>query len=273
MKKKEIQENGDSEEKIDGGEFVEDSTPEPEGTVEEQEATAPEQEEKLFDQESANKAFIRNKQKLREEAKAKEAAEAKAAELAKELAKYKETGRPEIPESPDPFDDGFEEKTKERDEAIKAAAIYDREKEAKKEAERHKIEAVKTQQLEKDRKLLEKYGARVKELGLDPDEQAKKENILDAYVSDPDLARYLIGHEDGPLAVSFLVENHMEMEKIGGMGSMEAAVYIATNVIPNAQKLKPEITKTPDPLFIPSGKGAPVTSENDKYMQGGQFVE
>jgi hypothetical protein len=56
------------------------------------------------------------------------------------------------------------------------------------------------------------------------------------------------------------------------MDSLSAAGYIATSVLPNAQKLKPETTQTPEPLDIPDGKGAPEVNPNDEYMKGGQFV-
>jgi hypothetical protein len=62
------------------------------------------------------------------------------------------------------------------------------------------------------------------------------------------------------------------MEKIAGMTSMQAAVYVSSEIVPKSQTLKPETTKTPAPLDIPEGKGAPEHDPNEKYMTGGQFV-
>ena len=264
----EVKENEESE--IEG-EFIEDSAKVVE-TVEEPEETVEKQEEKIFDQESANKAFIKNKQKLNEERAEKQRLAKEKADLEAELAKFKNTGRPNIPEIPDPYDDDYEDKVKIRDEAIASAAAYDLNKANIEKEHQTQAELAAKNAQEADQKLLNDYAENVKNAGIDDAEMIKRETVVASYIQDRELSRHIMSLEDAPHIVSFLAANPTEAEKLSNMNPINAGVYIATNVLPNAQKLKPETTKTPEPLDIPSGKGAKTPDPNDKYMSGGEFI-
>jgi hypothetical protein len=226
-------------------------------------------EEKLFDQEAANKAFIENKKKVRAAEEAAQTAKDEAEELKAKLAKYEEGKRPEIPDMPDQFDDDFDEKVKARDEAIIAANEFDNQQKVVEQAKLTEQQEELKRQGEERTAILDTYATRVKDFGLDEAEMFDKENIVDAYIKDPGLVRYMLSHEEGPLVVSYLSENPREMEKIAKMPTADAAIYVSTNVLPNAQKMKPETTKAPAPLDIPEGKGA--KEGEDPALEGAVF--
>jgi hypothetical protein len=227
------------------------------------------EEKKLFDQEAANKAFIENKKKVRAAEEAAKEAKAKADELAAKLAKYEEGKRPEVPDMPDQFDDDFEEKVKARDEAIIKANEWDNQQKIAEQAKLDKQQEALKKQTEEREAILDTYNDRLKTFGLDEKEMVAKENVVDAYIKDPGLVRFLLSHEDGPLTIAYLSENPREMEKIAGMDTANAAVYVSMNILPNAQKMKPEITKAPPPLDIPEGKGA--KEGEDPALEGAVF--
>lgn len=215
-----------------------------------------EDEDKLFNQEAANKAFIENKKKVRAAEEATQTEKTRADELQAKLAKFEEGKRPDIPEMPDQFDDDFEAKVKERDEAIIAANEFDGQQKIADQAVLDEQQATLKKQGEEYVAILDGHNARAEAFGLDEKERVAQENIVDAYIKDPGLVRFLFSHEDGSLAIAYLSENPREMEKIAGMPTAHAAVYVSMNVIPNAQEMKPKTTKAPDPLDIPEGKGA-----------------
>ncbi len=81
---------------------------------------------------------------------------------------------------------------------------------------------------------------------------------------------YLLSDENGPLTVLYLSQNLTEMEKISKMSETEAAVHIATKIVPLAVKLKPKKTNAPDVPYSPSGKG--VQNHEDPNLEGCTFT-
>ena len=229
--------------------------------------------ETLFNQEAANKAFIENKKKVRAAEEATQTEKTRADELQAKLAKFEEGKRPDIPEMPDQFDDDFEVKVKARDEAIIAANNFDNQQKVADQAVLDQQQETLVKQGEERKVILDTYNDRITAFGLDEKEMIAKENIVDAYIKDGELVRYLLSHEDGPLAVSYLSENPREMEKIAGMSTANAAVYVSTNVLPKAQEMKPKTTKAPDPLDIPGGKEGTGGKEGDDPALDGAIIE
>ena len=225
-------------------------------------------EEKLFDQEAANKAFIKNKQKLREEQKQKEAALKEAEELKKRLAEFEREKEPEVPNMPDPFDDDFEKKVAERDEAIRKAVAYQQKQEFLREQKSNELKKQQEERESHTKKVLDTYRERVKEVGFTEEEQIKNENVIAAYIQDQSIAEFILSNDDGPLLIKALAENPVELERIAHMNAMQAAVYITNIVAPNAKKLRPQTTKTPAPAKIQHGSGY---VKEDPLIAGAHF--
>lgn len=293
--KDEIQADGDSEVKVNEGASFEDGEESsvPEQTTGENQDGKPtdesqakdgkepgsdddkksEDEDKLFNQEAANKAFIENKKKVRAAEEATQTEKTRADELQAKLAKFEEGKRPDIPEMPDQFDDDFEVKVKARDEAIIAANEFDGQQKIADQAVLDEQQATLKKQGEEYVVILDGHNARAEAFGLGEKERVAQENIVDAYIKDPGLVRFLLSHEDGSLAIAYLSENPREMEKIAAMPTADAAVYVSMNVIPNAQEMKPKTTKAPDPLDIPGGKEGTGGKEGDDPALAGATFE
>ena len=70
--------------------------------------------------------------------------------------------------------------------------------------------------------------------------------------------------------VQYLGSNPLEAEKLSGMGVIEAALYINNSVLPEAEKLKPKQTKTPDPPPVTEGRGGTVENRSE-FLSGVKF--
>ncbi len=253
-----------NDEPNDGFEF---EPGESENTGQDQE-TDSQPEEKLFDQEAANKAFIKNKQRLREEQKQKEAALKEADELKKRLEEFEKEKEPTIPPIPDQFDDDYDQKIAERDEAIRKAVAFQQKQTFLQEQKNNEIKKIQEQRESHTKKVLNSYRERVKEIGFTEEEQIKNENVIAAYIQDQSIAEFILSSDNGPLVVKSLAENPVELERISQMSPMQAAVYITNVVSPNASKLKPQTTKTPPPADIQYGSGY---KKEDPLIAGAHF--
>ena len=241
------------------------------------EAKPEENTDKLFNQEAANRAFIKKKKQLNAERQAKAELEKKLAEREAELEKLQTGGRPELPEIPDQYDVSEEEYQAAIDkwkEANRQQILFNERQRQSEEAEKNRILEAQRKQQEETQKKIDGFYGRVEELGYQKDDMIKKENILVNYLTDGqnvrvDLAMHVVGREDAPLIVDYLSQNPKQLEAISQMNDMSAAAYIASEIAPKAQKLKPETTKTPPPLEVDGGKTKP---EQNKWLEGGTFL-
>lgn len=170
-----------------------------------------------------------------------------------------------IPELPDAFDPEYDTKMQLRDEALK--------KHAEKEAQRAYDQRLKDDQAKKDSEAeREKLIGHVNNMydsaekaGISKEDLQKADNTVAMFIRDKGLATFIISHEKAPLIVNHLANNISELEKIGQMNPIQAAAHIATSIIPVAEKFKPNLPKTPDPIEIPTGKKK---GGNNPYLEG-----
>lgn len=201
----------------------------------------------------------------RREAEEKLEAERLAREKAeRELMQLKEPQRPEVPPIPDPYDDNFEAKMAEREQAIAAQAVYDRDKaareymtqlqqkEAQEKAQQEFVQSVTT------------YSERAKNLGISPVElEAAGDKVARYGVSD-DIVNHILHDKQGPQVTMYLAKNPLEVEKLQTMIPTQAAVYIETQIKPKAIVSKAKPDDTPEPVDTPNGKGMPEAQRGPK---------
>ncbi len=215
------------------------------------------------------KKYSKQHWKMKEEERKREAAEQKIKELENRL-NTQQQQQIKIPPVPDPYDDNFEAQMIEREKAIRQAAAHDAEQKfrAEQQQQLQQQAALKAQQeaAEKTRKV---YETAVK-YGINQDELQIAENRVASFIprthSGEMLANYILEHEQSPLVIKYLGDNTMEAEKIAGMNPIKAAQYIDSTIVKRAQSLKPRISKAPEPVKSPSGRGAP-KSEN-RFLKG-----
>ena len=206
----------------------------------------------------------------------KEAEEAAAAERVKREAleaKLKELQKveiPEIPPVPDYLDSEYEAKLAERDKIIGLHAQEESRNQALEQIEIAKANDEAAQNAKMFEGLVKSFDERTEVLKLDKSTLADSQNVVGSYIKGKqELAKYLLADENGPLNVLYLSENRAELEKISRMTDTNAAVYIATKIAPEAEKLKPKITNAPEPPYDPQGNKN--VKEEHPYLTGATF--
>lgn len=206
----------------------------------------------------------------KEEERRAEAAEQRAKELEEKLNGLRGDQDTQLPPMPDQFDDDFPQKMAQYNQAVQKRAEklalqkYQHEQQVK--AQQQKQQQMQQELRENTKKM---YDGAV-QYGIDPDQLKEAESTLSLFLpkgqTGIDMAQYLLAHEQSPLIVNYLGTNLSEAEKIGRMNPYQAVAYIENTVRPNAAKLKPKLTKTPEPVRPPKAKSA--GKQEGRFMEG-----
>lgn len=206
----------------------------------------------------------------KEEERRAEAAEAKARELEEKLNGMTGQQDTKLPPLPDQFDDNFPQKMAEYQQAVQRRA-------EKLAHQKWQQEQQMQAQQEQARKMQQELNDNTKKMydsatqyGIDREQLKEAENTLSLFLpkgqTGIDMAQYLLAHEQSPLIVNYLGTNLGEAEKIGRMNPYQAVAYIENTVRPNAAKLKPKLSKTPEPVTPPKAKGA--SKLQNRFLEG-----
>lgn len=228
------------------------------------EFTAEQQE--ILDREIGKKTF-----KLREEQRKREELERKLAAI--ESQKVQQEQAPDVPDVPDQWDEHYEQKLRQREEALTKRGEWNaRQAYAAKqaqEAEQLRLQA-KQQQLASD---VEEYKKRAVQNGLSSDELAQAGQAVGAYIYSEDLAQAIVKDERGPLITKYLADHINELEHVSQLSqvsALAAAMYIAENIKPKLSAMKPKTTQAPEPVDVIRGAGA---AKKDRYHIDGATFE
>lgn len=189
------------------------------------------------------------------------------ARLQQQLAKLEQGAqeqRPAIPDLPDPYDDDFEQKIKERDEAIAKAAAWDAEQTRKQQAEQASQREAQTQQQQQLLETVQTYGGRAKTLGISEEDLRTAGQTVNALGISDDLSLFILGDEAGPAITMHLAENPEELANLANLNPMRAAVYLETKIKPDAVGKRKNTTDAPDPAETLGGGGSSPTTRGPK---------
>jgi len=235
------------------------------------EAPPPEESpERPINQESVEKKINKITFEKHEEIRKREALEKELQEVKEKLTSLSaDEEKIEIPPVPDTFDPDYQVKLQARDAALSKAA----EVRAKKKLQEERELAIQQQHLldeqAKAQKLVEAMYSSADKLGVSAEELKQADETVAKYVRDPSLAQYILGVENSPLVVKYLANSAEALEKIQSMNAVQATAYIVQTVLPEAEKLKPELTETPEPIDIPGGK--PSSEPPNEFLDGVEF--
>lgn len=222
-----------------------------------------------IDQEAVNKAINKKHFQMKEAERNAEASDKRANELEARLQKLEQGEDPVIPPPVDPYADDYEEKTRQRDEAITRKAKFDSQQQfAADQVTRTQNEQMQANQTRVDGLLTEYYDRTVK-LGLDPNKVEAASNRVVDYGISADLANFILADEEGPLITQYLADNPMELDGLARMTPMQAAVRVNSIVREKAASLKPQISQAPEPTEVLNGRGAP--EGTDPWLSGGTY--
>ena len=208
--------------------------------------------------------FSDDQQKVFNDMAAKKAFEARTAkreadDLRKQLEEMKanvprET-RPNVPDVPDPYEDDYETRLRERDDAIRASAAFDAGERVRQEhAQREQQTAAHTAQTKQNERV-QSYADRAKTLGMTPAELESAGTRVNQFGIDNAVANLIISDDQGPLITKYLSENPVEMETLSSMDAMSAGIRIATVVKQKAAALGNKQRNAPDPAETLRGAG------------------
>lgn len=173
----------------------------------------------------------------------------------------------QIPEVPDIYDDDYDTKLKAREEALAKAAAEKAKKDFLKEQQQKEFHAKAQAENSRINKQVDEMYANASKYGISREELDDADRTVSQFLNNQDLAKFILAQKDSALIVKYLASSPIEMEKIRGMDALNASVHIATKIIPETDKLKPGVTKTPDPIDIPEKSGSP----RDKFLEGVTF--
>lgn len=255
---------GDEEETTDKTQSEEPSAESPE-----EQQTPESKEESFINQEAVNKRINEITFQKYEEKRKREQLETELNQLRLKLEdRKKESEDIPIPPLPDPYDDDYSGKIKAREQALQQAA----ELKARKTFEANQKKKAMMDQLEAQnatiKKQVETMFEKGKKHGISEEDLREADRTVSNFIKDQSLARFILAQDDAALIVKYLSTSATELEKLSSMDPLSASVHIATKVAQKAVKIKPGLTKTPDPIDIPSGKSAP---KEDPYLKGVSF--
>jgi multidrug efflux pump subunit AcrA (membrane-fusion protein) len=221
-----------------------------------------------FNQEAVNKVINKKHAEKMEALRQVEEERQRVEQLQAQLAKYQQTQEPQIPEMPDPFDDDFNVKLEQREQAIMRKAQYDIEQRQKQESQQQQQLQQQQQQMDNLQKSINSYNDRAKASGINEAKLEAAGNTVMAYGISDSHALSILHDPDGPLITTYLAENPAQIAEMSSMNDYQLAMHIERNVRPNALKLKQKTPSAPDPAQRISGNG--VDKESGKYPNLGK---
>lgn len=199
-------------------------------------------------------------------------AEREAQELRQKMeelqAKIPQETRPTVPEMPDPFDDNYEQKVAERDNALREVVAYEARQQFYQEQEQFRQAEIRKAQVAELQKTVVNYSDRAKKLGLTPEQlQLAGQKVAEYGVSE-EVTRHILADDQGPLITDYLSKNPLEVEKLGQMTPMQSGAYLES-VIKHKAMATRKPSNAPAPADTVRGKGTP--PKVSPLIAGGSF--
>ncbi|MBK28601.1 MAG: hypothetical protein CMO77_07180 [Verrucomicrobiales bacterium] len=165
--------------------------------------------------------------------------------------------RPDVPPMPNPYDEDFQEKARQRDLAIQRAADYDANEKARRNAEQEQHNRLVQEQAIKLQQIGQDYSKRAVQLGITEPELAQIGDRIKVFGLDEPIAEFILKDEQGPLIAKYLSDNPAELEEISQKDLTTAFSYVVEKIKPKASGLIVKPTDAPDPPELLKGSGMP----------------
>lgn len=245
--------NQDVEQDIEHGEVDSDLA------TEKQEVKKPHVEFNQEQQEVFNKAIAKKTFELRETERRLEAERQERERYALELEKYRAPVL-DIPPMPDPYEDGYEQKVRARDQAIALKAAHDAQNYQRQQAQQAQEQEAEQRKQNELAKKAEAFAKSAEKFGVKNDELYSAINIIGSYRLGDQFADMLLSDDQGALISTYLANNFDELEAIAELNRTSpysVGMYIERVIKPKAQARKPKVSNAPEPTLAVRGNGAP----------------
>lgn len=208
------------------------------GFTDEQKATA---------QRNNQKAINKQHLKFRDEERKRIELEGRVAETERKISEQQGADQDiVIPEMPDSFDDDYDVKVKQRDEAIRRNAMQDQKRQSaldqnvvsQQEQERSKRESAQNRN--------DKFMENAVKLGVNAENLIESQNSVVNYGVPPEIAAAIVEDDIGPLIVQHLAANPLDLHDLVNLPPMQAGITFE-RIKTKAATLKPKPSAAPDP--------------------------
>ena len=175
-----------------------------------------------------------------------------------------------IPVMPDAFDDDFDEKVKQRDEALIAQANFNSQNQsyqAQQQFQQQEAAQAKNAQIQAS---MSNYSQKATELGIKQEELQAAGNTVAQYGLSDDLVIHILGDSDGPLITKHLAANPTDGFELAQMSPFMVGNFL-DGIKRKASALKPKTSNAPKPSDNLRGKGATPSDGKYRNINGAKF--
>jgi hypothetical protein len=174
-----------------------------------------------------------------------------------------------IPDMPDSFDDDFDQKMKERDEALIAQANFNTQNQNYQQQQQFQQQQEAQAKQVKVQESMASYSQKATELGIKQEELQAAGNTVAQYGLSDDLVMHILADSDGPLITKHLAANPQEGFQLAQMSPFLVGNFL-DGIRTKASALKPRTSNAPNPSDNLQGKGHKPSSQH-KHIGGATF--
>jgi hypothetical protein len=175
-----------------------------------------------------------------------------------------------IPPMPDSFDEDFDVKVRQRDEAIIASANYNAQNSAYLQQEQHYQQQTAQAAQQKQAELATSFTANAKKTGATDEEFNSVVSTLNNGGMTPDIGSAIMSDPDGYFIAKHLAANPQEAHELNTMNPILAGAKFA-ELKQKASALKPKTSNAPSPATNLQGNGVDPEAGKHKYLSGATF--
>lgn len=213
---------------------------------------------------SVQAAINKQHKKFRDEERAHQETRRRLEELEAQV-KLQDNSEPVIPPMPDPYEDGFEEKVKERDAALVRHAQWSQQQQYLQQQQADQEQQAQYEAVQRRAESGKVYAENATKLGVDGSDLQLAAQAVAQYGISDDLLQMVLDDPEGPLMTQYLASNLMELGKLNQMPTAQAVLHMNSFVRAEASKMKPRGSGAPTPPEILDGGGVP---EKDDVLDG-----
>ena len=175
----------------------------------------------------------------------------------------------DIPPMPDTFDDDFEAKVKQRDDALRAQERYNFSQQAYQEQQQLNQQQAAQAKQQKIQESMVSYSSKATELGIKQDELQAAGNTVAQYGLSDDLVLHILSDSEGPLITKHLAGNPQDGFELASMSPFAVGQFL-DGIKQKAGALKPKTSNAPKPATNLQGNGVD-PNLNNNFVKGAVY--
>jgi len=200
--------------------------------------------------------------KFRDQERSRVEAEKRADSIQKELDELKgQNATVAIPPVPDQYSETYAADVASRDDAIRKQADQDAAQQRQEAQRKEKDEARVASENQAINKRIAEFDSNMVTHGLNPVETKAAADTVIAYGISNTFQDVLLEDPDGPLFVTYLSQNPVELGEMNGMSTLQLVNHLNGDIRQKASLLKPQTSNAPEPPITLSGGGVPEMKE------------